>query len=151
MNVFINLLFGLILVPCIAYLIWEHTRKPHRMVYVKPFIQSMTITTGKILEFDSDQMVIGSIIVESSHSEHITREMTLPTGSYITTLVRNSLYCVRFPLPANVLTDTPQYLTDLWYMEAVAANNNYVGPITNEVVYTAKKVERGGETVYIYD
>jgi hypothetical protein len=42
---------------------------------------------------------MGELIVESSHSEHVLREMDLPYGSVVTINKRNQEYTVRFPLP----------------------------------------------------
>ena len=91
---------------------------------------------------------VGEFEVESSHSEHLIREMNLPPNAKIHIMQRNSNYLVRFTLPAKQTPDFwkakvwseageesealvwfEQTQADRAYVQDWAQTNGYQGPI----------------------
>jgi len=68
---------------------------------------------------------VGEFEVESSHSEHLIREMNLPPNSKIHITERNHSYLVRFKLPS--IHSGRQAVRG--YVQDWAKANGYQGPI----------------------
>lgn len=97
--------------------------------YIKPKVTGARITTAILF---GRRVHVGELDVESSHSQHVSRQLSLPTSSWITTVKRNQEYKVRFELYAHMFPfpdGVTQQDIDRWTVQEIAVANGYQGKI----------------------
>jgi len=104
------------------------TGKTRSRRYVKPKITSARISQADLWH-SGRETPVGEFEVEASHSSHVTRELQIPSGSWVKGQ-GNGKYTVQFDLPAYIFrTDQPQEVHDRWYVESLARTNGYEGKV----------------------
>lgn len=100
----------LVLVMIVAGM-WGISWGRGRERYEKPKVTGARVVCGKLF-FGDDPMMLGELEVESSHAEHIVRELHLPASSVVSIVEKNKRYKVQFDLPQK---QTPEsWMADVW-------------------------------------
>lgn len=127
---------GVVIGLMVLWFAWD-MRPLEPGTYRKPVVTGARVING-----------VGELDVESSHSEHVVREMNLPVGSNIRIVQRNEKYLVTFDTPCKQTPDVfevdvfdrsgrpyrdviayTQRDADRDYVKVVAQANGYEGKI----------------------
>ena len=121
----------LLVIGMFAFAWWSVSGGKKRERYQKPRVTGARVVTGNLYHFDEPSR-LGELDVESSHSEHVVRELELPASSVVSIVQKNKKYSVRFTLPPKTTPDS--WDADVWD----SAGNKSVVKMT----YTQRQADR---------